>query len=164
MWIPHPGVQALYELFDLCVTNGEEKLTQVKQMYLDKLDLKTIQLIDDILNDEFYVSRYRNLAQHEDLFYQGLWDETGEIPPTADPKWLALRELVRRMSSGADAAPGADDAPADGEPSGWLYLGTYYFGYSNPDYAAYQTFIGKVAAFVKHVGNIINQRNLIDTF
>ena len=154
---PHPGFRALYELFDFCVANGEERLTQTKQMYLGKLDLKTIQLIDAILKDEFFMSRYRNLAQHEDLYYQGLWDEIGDVPATADRTWIALVELT---GLGKDTD---DTRNRDGYPSSWLYLGTYYFD-NDLDSSTYQAFIRKVGAFVKHVGDILEREDLIDTF
>ena len=154
MVLPTGALGALYELFDFCIDNGEAKLKETEHKYSGSLDLRTIYLLHDILEDEFYVSQYHDLTRHEDLYYQGLRDEVGEGPsPADDGAWRALLEVARAFPPKADD----DDAPSPhDELSHWLYLGTYYFGHDS-DSTAYQTFIEKVGTFVKHVGVVMGQ-------
>ena len=158
--LPHRGFRALYELFDFCVDGGAAKMGDAAQAFVSDLDPQTVDLLNAILEHKFYLSRYRNLAQHEALYYQGLRDEVGDDPVTADRTWLALLAVAR------DLLPRADDDDAsspEDERSPWLYLGTYYFG-RNSDSADYETFIERVASFVQHVDAVAGQRHLIDTF
>ena len=158
--LPHRGFRALYELFDFCVDGGDAKMRDTVQAFIDDLDPRTTDLLNAVLENEFYVSRYRNLAQHEALYYQGLRDEVGANSATADQTWLALLAVARDLRLRADD----DDAssPQD-EWSPWLYLGTYYFG-RDADAGDYDEFIEDVAAFVKHVDSATSQRHLIDTY
>ena len=160
--VPHGGFLALYELFDFCINSGESKIKEARQTFLSQFAPKTIQLLHDIQDDEFYTARYRNLAQHKTHYYQGLRDEAGEDLATGDRTWQALVILSRKL------LPRTTDEDTSGphdKPSPWLYLGTHYFGHGqNFDSAAYKTFIEKVDTFVKHVRAVTNQVNLIDTF
>ena len=158
--VPHSGFRALYKLFDFCVANGEAKIENAQKKFASYLDGKTIPLLHAILNDEFYKSRYRNLAQHEIFFYQGLREEVDDPLGSPDRTWVTLMEVTRALLPKAD-----DDSTLshrDG-PSPWLYLGTYYFS-DESDSAAYQIFIDKVGTFVRHVGAVTNLGTLISTF
>ena len=105
--VPHLGFRALYELFDFCVANGEAKIEKAQQQFVSYLDAKTVPLLHAILTDVFYESRYRNLAQYEEHFYQGLRDEVGESLAAPDQTWLALIEVSRALlsKSGDDSSP-----------------------------------------------------------
>ncbi|MDE0625090.1 MAG: hypothetical protein OXH99_01710 [Bryobacterales bacterium] len=158
--LPHRGFRALYELFDFCVDGGEAKMRDTAQAFVGDLDSQTVDLLNAILENEFYKSQYSNLAQHEAFYYQGLRDEVGADSKTADRTWLALLAVARDMlpRKNDDDASSAQD-----EWSPWLYLGTYYFG-RNTDAGDYKIFIDTVAAFVEHVDATTSQRHRIDTY
>ncbi|HEV3481216.1 MAG TPA: hypothetical protein VGR97_02690 [Candidatus Acidoferrales bacterium] len=160
---PHGTFRALYELFDFCVDTGEAKVKESEQIFLSNLDSETIRLVQDMLGDEYYVSHYKNLAHHDDLYYQGLYDEavTRGTAPSSDQTWRALIAVQRTLlpEQNDPASPGRKD-----KTSPYLYLGTYYFGQNNSDSTAYRQFLQKVGALVKHVETVTNSQNVIDTF
>ena len=63
--LPHRGFRALYELFDFCVDSGDTKIRNAAQAFVSDLDPHTLDLLNTFLENKFYLSRYRNLAQHE---------------------------------------------------------------------------------------------------
>ena len=157
---PHQGFRAIYELFDFCVASGDATIREVQQTFIGTLDATTVRLLNDVLDDDFFKSTYSNLAQHEQLFYQGIQEETGENLTGANRTWLALVEVSREMFSDERLD---DTAAPTQEPSLWLFLGTYYFG-NDSDTQAYRSFIQKVREFVLHVNTVTNRQDLIDTF
>jgi hypothetical protein len=156
---PHSGFRALHELFDFCINGGQAKIKETEQIFLSDFDPETIKLVQDVLEDKFYESRYKNLSQHNDLFFQGLYDESGESrKPPADRAWRGLLEVERTLLPRRDNL-----ARKKGPISQWLYLGTYYFG-QNSDIAPYRSFLQKIDALVRRVDSILHSSHLIDTF
>lgn len=160
---PHRGFRALYELFDFCIDTGEAKVKESEQIFMSNLDAETIRLVQDVLGDEFYVAHYKNLAQHDDLYYQGLYDEASTRGKSlkSDRTWRAMlavqRALLPEQNDPASRAGKERTSP-------YLYLGTYYFGQNNSDSMDYRRFIQKVDTLVKHVGTLTNSKSVIDTF
>jgi hypothetical protein len=159
---PHRGFRALYELFDFCVDGGEAKVKESEQLFISNLDPETVRLLQDILEDDFYVSHYKNLSQHDDLYYQGIYDEAGGTnrSMSADRTWRAMLEVQRTLLPKKDHASSQDRKE---QTSQWLYLGTYYFG-PGSDSTGYRSFLQKVTALVKHVDGLTNSTKTIDTF
>ncbi len=157
---PHRGFRALYELFDFLVDAGDAKVRDTEKTFFTSLEPKTIRLLHDVLEDKFYESNYRNLSQHEDLYFQGLLDEAGNSknPTTSNRTWLALLAVQRALLPSEDETPKQNHGPS---PS--LYLGTYYFG-GTSDLAAYHVFLAKVGELVRHVGGLLKSDQLIETF
>ena len=157
---PHQGFRALYELFDFCVATGEAKISEARDTYIATLDAKTIQLLQEVLDDDFFRNEYRSLAQHEAHYLLGLQEEVGADLAAADQTWLALLQVARTLAPN----PSRDRAsPKINGQSPWLLLGTYYFG-SEADQEPYLAFIEKVRAFVTHVNTVMHRQDLIDTF
>lgn len=158
---PHRGFRALYELIDFFVDVGDAKVRETERTFLSILDPKTIMLLNNILDDEFYKSRYRNLSQHEDLFFQGLLDEAGDsVPSNADRSSLALLAVQRSLLPSGD-----ETAKQEVGPSRSLYLGTYYFGPSAArDSTTYLAFIAKIGELVRHVSGILQSDHVIETY
>lgn len=158
--VPHQGFRAIYELFDFCVASGYARIMETQQTFIGALDAETIALLHEVLDDEFFQSNYRNLAQHEALFYQGMQAETGRSARDADQTWLALLQITRDLFS--EESPDDSEASTQ-EESPWLVLGTYYFD-GNTDMHGYHTFVDKVRKLVLHVGKITGKHDLIDSF
>ena len=159
----HRGFRALYELFDFCIDGGEARVKESEQIFISNLDPETIELVQNVLADDFYVSHYKNLAQHDDLYYQGLYDEASAQgrSMSSDRTWRAMlavqRALLPEKNRQNNSAPKETTSP-------YLYLGTYYFGHDPTDATAYRTFLQKVGKLVKHVGTLTSSTNVIDTF
>ncbi|HVO59378.1 MAG TPA: hypothetical protein VMT53_00510 [Terriglobales bacterium] len=159
---PHRGFRALYELFDFCIDGGEVKIKESEQIFISNLDPETIRLVHDVLEDEFYISHYKNLSQHDDLFYQGLYEEAGtkNEAMTADRTWRAMLEVQRTLLPENNSSK-KDQRKEKTSP--WLYLGTYYFS-GDSNYAGYQDFLAKIGRLVKHIDMVTKSNNMIDTF